>query len=220
MSGLTLGIDTASLVSVGLARDGQVLAAEVVPDPRGHVEQLTPLIARVCADAGVRIADLDLIVVGLGPGPFTGLRVGIVTARTLALVSGASLHGVCSLDVIAAAHRGQGRFVVAADARRREVYWAAYDDAGSRVDGPYVSAPDALPDGPVVGPAVDLYPDRLAAAAGPRALDPGLLATVGPELPDAGRSPLYLRRPDAAVSTGRKSVLPRLRRPAGGIARG
>ena len=101
-TGLTLGIDTASLVSVGLARDGHVLAAEVVADPRGHVEQLTPLVARVCAGAGVRIVDLDRIVVGLGPGPFTGLRVGIVTARTLALVGGSALHGVCSLDVIAA----------------------------------------------------------------------------------------------------------------------
>ena len=209
MTGLTLGIDTASLVSVGIARDGSVLAADVVADHRAHVEELTPLVARVCTEAGVRVSDLDRIVVGLGPGPFTGLRVGIVTARMLALVSGAELRGVCSLDVIAAGHRSEVGFVVAADARRREVYWAAYDEHGRRTDGPHVSAPTDVPDLPVVGPAVDLYPDRLSAVDGPRTLDPGLLAMRGWELPDAGTAPLYLRRPDAAESIRRKSVLTR-----------
>lgn len=209
MTESVLGIDTASLVSVGVASGNEVLARSVVADPRAHVEQLTPLIARVCAEAGVRIADLDRIIVGLGPGPFTGLRVGIVTARMLAAVTGAELRGVCSLDVIAADHRSDVDFVVAADARRREVYWAAYDKDSRRIDGPNVSAPADVPARPVVGPAVALYPDDLQAVEGPRTLDPGTLASRGWELPDAGTQPLYLRRPDAAESIRRKSVLTR-----------
>lgn len=211
-SGLTLGIDTASLISVGVAKGRQVLAAEVIADPRAHVEQLTPLIQRVCSDSGVRLADLERIVIGVGPGPFTGLRVGIVTARMLAAVTGAELRGVCSLDGIAAAHSATGSFLVAADARRREVYWAEYDLEGRRIDGPRVSAAADVPRRPVIGPAVDLYPDVLAGVDGPRALDPGLLAARGWELPDAGGRPLYLRRPDATESTRRKSVLPRVQR--------
>ena len=69
-----------------------------------HVEKLTPLIAACVESAGVRLADLEQIVVGLGPGPFTGLRVGIVSAQVLASVLGCALHGVCSLDVLAAQH--------------------------------------------------------------------------------------------------------------------
>ena len=102
---------------------------------------------------------------------------------------------------------GRDGFVVASDARRREVYWARYTPAGQRVDGPRVSAPDQVPALPTVGPGADLYPDRLTAVLGPRQLDPGLLAARGHDLPDAGREPLYLRRPDAAEPTRRKSVL-------------
>ena len=98
-------------------------------------------------------------------------------------------------------------FVVATDARRREVYWAGYAADGRRTTGPPVSAPADVPRRPTVGPAVDLYPDQLLAAPGPRVLDPGLLAVRGPGLPDAGREPLYLRRPDATEPTRRKSVL-------------
>lgn len=214
---LTLAIDTASLVSVGLAADQQVLAAEVIADPRGHVEQLTPLVQRVVANAGVRLGDLDRIVVGLGPGPYTGLRVGIVTARILSAVTGAELRGVCSLDVIAVAHEADESFVVATDARRREVYWAEYGADGRRIDGPHVSAPVDVPHRPVVGPAVDLHPDILRGAPGPRALDPAVLAARGWDLAErdvegaADLRPLYLRRPDAVESTQRKSVLPRQR---------
>ena len=121
---------------------------------------------------------------------------------------GCALHGVCSLDVLAAQHERQATdFVVATDARRHEVYWARYGPDGVRIGEPQVSAPDALPDLPVVGPAADLYADRLRAVPGPRVLDPGILALVGPRLPDAGHEPLYLRRPDATESVRRKSVL-------------
>jgi tRNA threonylcarbamoyl adenosine modification protein YeaZ len=211
---LVLGLDTATVVTVGVARDDQVLATATVADRLVHAEQLMPSVRSACARAGVRPRDLDLLVVGLGPGPFTGLRVGVVTARVLSSVLGIDLHGVCSLDVIATAYAEQapgGDFVTATDARRREVYWARYDRDGRRQDGPRVSAPADVPRLPTVGPAAELYPDALAAVPGPRELDPALLAVRGPELPDAGREPLYLRRPDAAVPTRRKTVLVRRR---------
>ena len=126
----------------------------------------------------------------------------------LASVLGCGLHGVCSLDVLAAQHERQPTdFVVATDARRHEVYWARYGPDGVRIGEPQVSMPEALPELPVVGPAADLYPDRLWAVPGPRVLDPGILALTGPGLPDAGHEPLYLRRPDATESVRRKSVL-------------
>jgi tRNA threonylcarbamoyl adenosine modification protein YeaZ len=207
---LVLGLDTSTVVNVGLARGNQVLAQLTIADRMAHVEQLTPAIRDCLGQAGVRLADLDQIVVGLGPGPFTGLRVGVVTAQVLSTVAGVPLRGVCSLDVLAAqfaARSPSGRFLVATDARRREVYWAGYAADGRRTTGPAVSAPPDVPRDPAIGPAVDLYPDLLVPAPGPRALDPGVLAVCGPDLPDAGREPLYLRRPDAAEPTRRKSVL-------------
>ncbi|HEV2872805.1 MAG TPA: tRNA (adenosine(37)-N6)-threonylcarbamoyltransferase complex dimerization subunit type 1 TsaB, partial [Actinomycetota bacterium] len=198
---LVLALDTSTVVNVGLARGDRVLAQATIADRMAQVEQLTPAIRDCLSQAGVRLADLGQIVVGLGPGPFTGLRVGVVTARILASVGGVELRGVCSLDVLAAQFAGQfpaSDFVVATDARRREVYWAAYDADGRRRTGPAVSPPADVPRRPAVGPAVDLYPDLLLATPGPRALDPGVLAVRGPELPDAGQEPLYLRRPDAA----------------------
>lgn len=209
-AGLVLGIDTSTTVNVGLARDGQVIDVATVADRLAHVEQLTPLIRQLLAAADVTSAGLDHVVVGLGPGPFTGLRVGIATARVLAWVNSTPLRGVCSLDVLAAEYareRPPGAFVVATDARRHEVYWARYAADGSRLDGPRVSAPDEVPRLPVVGPGASLYPDRLEAALGPQVLDPGVLASRGLSLPEAGTEPLYLRRPDATEPTRRKSVL-------------
>ena len=210
---LVLALDTSTAVTVGLARDGEVLASERVTDRVAHVEQLVPLVDRCLAAAGAGLRDVAHLVVGLGPGPFTGLRVGIVTAQVLGHVRGTPVHGVCSLDVIALAHAAGGatdggdEFVVATDARRREVYWARYAPDGSRIDGPGVSDPDTVPRLPTVGPAADLYADRLRTVAGPRSLDAGLLAARGLELPSAGSEPLYLRRPDATEPGRRKSVL-------------
>ena len=214
---LVLALDTSTVVNVGLARGDQVLAQATIADRMAHVEQLTPAVRDCLSQAGVRVADLAQIVVGLGPGPFTGLRVGVVTAQVLASVAGVQLHGVCSLDALAAQFAAQspdGEFVVATDARRREVYWAGYTPDGRRTSGPTVSAPADVPRRPTVGPALGFYPDQLLAAPGPRALDPGVLAVRGPALPDAGREPLYLRRPDAAEPTRRKSVLPTAARSA------
>lgn len=210
---VVLGVDTASVVTVGLTVDGAVAASGQVSDRMAHVEQLTPLIRRLCAEAGVRPGDLTDVVVGLGPGPYTGLRVGIVTARVLAELAGAQLRGICSLDVIAAQHAAEHapgqEFLVATDARRREVYWARYAPDGQRLDGPAVNRAADLPRVPTVGPGADLYPDDLIVAAGPRVLDPATLVLAGPTLADAGTAPLYLRRPDAAEPGRRKSVLVR-----------
>ena len=212
---LVLAVDTSTTVAVGLARGSEVLARAGVADRRLHVEQLTPSVQQCLAEAGLRARDLDLVVVGLGPGPFTGLRVGIATAQVLASALGVPWRGVCSLDVLARQHvpgraaadaSGQA-FVVATDARRREVYWARYDADGTRVEGPAVGDPAAVPRLPTVGPAAEVYPEALQSVAGPRTLDPGVLAVHGLDLPDAGRQPLYLRRPDAAEPSRRKSVL-------------
>jgi len=210
---LVLALDTATVVNVGLARGAEVLAVATVDDRMAHAEQLMPLVADVLGRSGVRVADLDQIVVGLGPGPFTGLRVGVVTAQILATVTGVALHGVASLDVLAAEYAQYpdeppaGEFVVATDARRREVYWARYAADGTRLAGPAVDRPDAVPREPTIGPAVDLYPELLVAAPGPRRLDPGVMAVRGPDLADAGAEPLYLRRPDATEPSRPKSVL-------------
>lgn len=204
---LTLGIDTSTDVRVGLATDGAVLASAAVTDTRAHAEQLMPLIRDTLQRAGGRLADVTRIVVGAGPGPFTGLRVGVATAQTLGFALGVSVRGVCSLDACAAGYDGTaGEFLVLSDARRREVYWARYAADGSRLTGPFVGPVSDLPQLPITGPG--------AALAGGTAspLDGGLLALAGPNLPDEGLSPLYLRRPDAEVPTRRKSTLlqPRL----------
>lgn len=211
---VVLGIDTATDVRVGLARDGVVVARGAVEDRRAHAEQLLPLVQRVLAEAGASVADLTGIAVGVGPGPFTGLRVGVAAAQTLGEALGIPVRGACSLDVVALEwvarpDAPRGEFAVAADARRKEVYWATYAADGSRVAGPFVTAPSEVPDVPLAGPGAALTGRE---GAGPDALDAGLLAAGIDRLPDAGLVPLYLRRPDAEVPTTRKSTLlaPRL----------
>jgi tRNA threonylcarbamoyl adenosine modification protein YeaZ len=211
---IVLGIDTSTVVAVGLAVGGEAVATASLDDRMAHVEQLAVLVKQVSATAGVSLNQLSEIVVGLGPGPFTGLRVGIVTAQVLSATLGARLHGVCSLDVIAAQYVAEqsaqvldSDFVVATDARRREVYWARYGGDGTRVQGPAVNLPMAVPRLPTVGPGADLYAGALDAVAGPRTLSPALLVASGPSLPQAGTQPLYLRRPDASEPGRRKPVL-------------
>ncbi len=210
-TGLWLGIDTATGVCAGVARQGEVLATGSVPRHNAHAESLMPLVSEVVEQAGITLGDLAGVVVGLGPGPFTGLRVGIVTAQTLAFVLDVPLKGVCSLDVVALQHAAtgpSGPYLVATDARRKELYWAAYDARGARTGGPEVTRPTELPHLPVVGPGAELYPDAVQGGV-PYALDAGVLAAHAERLPDAGTEPLYLRRPDAEVPTTVKSALPR-----------
>ncbi|OLT04275.1 tRNA (adenosine(37)-N6)-threonylcarbamoyltransferase complex dimerization subunit type 1 TsaB, partial [Pseudonocardia sp. CNS-004] len=146
---LVLALDTATpAVTAGvveLTDDTALLrAARVEHDARKHAELLMPAVQAVCGDAATALRGIDAIVVGAGPGPFTGLRVGMVTAAALGDALGVPVHGVCSLDAIAVDAAGEGPLLVVTDARRREVYWAGYDADGGRVDGPHVQAPAAV----------------------------------------------------------------------------
>ena len=139
-----------------------------------HGEQLAPLIVRALEDAGIVRQDLTAIAVGVGPGPFTGLRVGLVTARTLGFVLEIPVYGVCTLDVDRASRSSapappHGSFLVATDARRKEVYWASYDADGRRLDGPGrdPAGRRAPPTRPVAGAGPVLYPDAFPHADRP-----------------------------------------------------
>ncbi|MBX6750826.1 MAG: tRNA (adenosine(37)-N6)-threonylcarbamoyltransferase complex dimerization subunit type 1 TsaB, partial [Micromonosporaceae bacterium] len=139
---------TAAVVAIADRTTVTPLAQRSTVDERAHGELLAPAMTAVLADAGVRAADLAAIVVGVGPGPFTGLRVGLVTAATMAQALAIPAYGVCSLDAIGWASaegdrsRGGGLTLVATDARRREIYWALYRN-GVAVTPPAVDRPAA-----------------------------------------------------------------------------
>ncbi|GHE10824.1 tRNA (adenosine(37)-N6)-threonylcarbamoyltransferase complex dimerization subunit type 1 TsaB [Klenkia taihuensis] len=197
---LTLAIDTATpTLVVGVADGDRVLAEAGVPSGTRHAELLTPTVTDVLARAGVAVADLARLVVGLGPGPYTGLRVGIVTAAALGDVVGVPVHGVCSLDAV-----GEGPRVVVTDARRKEVYWRAYD--GGPLGGPDVGRPEELdlPDLPVVGDA--RFAERLGREVAPAEVTTAGLLRAVPAGEPAPLTPLYLRRPDAVPNVVRKPV--------------
>ena len=200
-------IDTSTpAVSAGLVRVDagvRVLAERVVVDGRRHGELLAVGVREVLA-AGTP----DVVVVGVGPGPFTGLRVGIMTAAAFADARRLPVLGVCSLDGLAAP-----RTAVVTDARRKEVYWAVYDDAGERADGPHVTTPaaarEAIGDLRVVGDGAVLY--GFAADGGLRYPSVGRLAEVAVRrhlegLDALPLTPLYLRRPDATEPGAAKKV--------------
>jgi tRNA threonylcarbamoyl adenosine modification protein YeaZ len=209
-----LAFDTATAaVTVALYDGGRVVASSTRVDAMRHGELLAPAITSVLDEAWVPRQDVTAIAVGVGPGPFTGLRVGLVTARTLGLALDIPVYGVCTLDVLAAQavdDLGVAEpFLVATDARRKEVYWAGYDAQGTRVDGPHVARPaDVASTGPVVGLGARLYPEAFPRASGPELPDAGVLARVvadeRAELLDP--EPLYLRRPDVAAPSRPKRV--------------
>ena len=212
---MLLAFDTATpLVTVALHDGAEVVAERVSERPMKHGEQLAPLIEAVLRDAGIVRQDLTAIGVGVGPGPFTGLRVGLVTARTLGFVLEIPVYGVCTLDVlaveaVATGSVGESEFVVATDARRKEVYLASYDAAGVRLAGPDVLRPaDAETRLPVVGEGAVLYPESFPDARSPGRPSAGWLARVvteeRAELVDP--EPMYLRRPDAATPGTPKRV--------------
>ena len=216
---LILAFDTATpAVTVAAADGSDVLAHESVVDARRHGELLAPAISMVLAKAGAGPEDVTAIAVGTGPGPYTGLRVGLVTARVLGGTLGVPVHGVCTLDVIAAEARqaaGGSDFIVATDARRREVYWARYAASGRRLADPQVSAPALVPAGlPVAGEGPVLHPALGAAGLiEPRYPSAQALAGIAAEhlasgAPPAPAEALYLRRPDAREPGRPKRVTP------------
>lgn len=202
MTPTVLAIDTATAaVTAGVARGTTVLAERVTLDARAHAERLTPNILAALGDAGMAMGDLEAVVVGCGPGPFTGLRVGMATAAAYSHALGIPVYGVCSLDAIGV--RTTGDTLVVTDARRREVYWARYRD-GRRVHGPAVSAPAAVDAGAACSVAGS--PEHAALFGLPvlgitQPTTAGLVAAVGDwEAEPEPLVPLYLRRPDAKPS--------------------
>jgi len=200
---MLLAFDTATPhVTVALHDGDRVVSTYASTEAMRHGENLAPGIAHVLAEAGAISRDVTAIAVGVGPGPFTGLRVGLVTARTMAMALAIPVYGVCTLDVIAAEVAGAGvagEFLVATDARRKEVYLAAYDDTG-RTTGPDVLRPaDAASGRPVAGQGALLYPEAFPHAIEPVFPSAAALCDVvvneRAELLDP--EPLYLRRPDA-----------------------
>lgn len=211
---MLLAFDTATpAVTVAVADGEQVLAASVAVDARRHGELLAPAISTVLAQAGVDRRDLTGVAVGVGPGPFTGLRVGLVTARTLGAVLRIPVVGVCTHDHLALEAGLAAVFRVVTDARRKEVHWAEYDGAGEpsrprRLTGPHVAKPaDVAFDGPAVGAGAALYGDLFPAAREPLYPSAAALARwVARGLPTLDPTPLYLRRPDVAEPHERKHV--------------
>jgi tRNA threonylcarbamoyl adenosine modification protein YeaZ len=204
---------TAAVVTVG---DTVVLAAHRAQlDARGHSELLSPSIADCLREVGIDASDLAAVVAGIGPGPYTGLRVGLVTAVAIADALGIPVYGACSLDAIGVAAADEPALLVATDARRREVYWARYD-RGRRVAGPAVDRPaDIELDGiaAVAGAGGELYSDVWPnlRRRPERYPDPVPLVTLALDrlrsgAPSEPLSPLYLRRPDAVVPGAPKSV--------------
>jgi tRNA threonylcarbamoyl adenosine modification protein YeaZ len=243
---LGLVIDTSSAaVTAGVVEFGSdpggsaaagpsVLASRRTIDARGHGELLAPAVRDCLAEAGVRMSDLAAVVAGVGPGPFTGLRVGLVTAAVLADARGIPAYGVCSLDAIAAElaaeyraaesrvaehraveHRAEasGELLVAGDARRKEVYWARYAD-GRRLSDPAVDKPADLRVAvtAMAGAGARMYAELLGFSLLDRDFPPvsGLAALAARRVLDRAPSepltPLYLRRPDAVAGAASKRV--------------
>lgn len=202
-----LALDTSVGVSVAVLNDDQVLAQFTDTAHGIQGEQTAAQIKILLEQCGLSVQDITHVVVGVGPGPFTGLRVGIATAQAFALARGIPVVGICSLDAVA--YEFGNACVVVTDARRKELYWAKYDK--QRILGPNVNTPLELAkeqtNSVFVGPAANLYPEfiqgqkvSLTAAA----LGKLFVTGAAKQLPV---TPLYLRKPDAQEPTTRKSVL-------------
>lgn len=228
---LVLGLDTATAATtvavVEVTADRVIGRADrQAVDPRGHGELLAPQITAVLAEAGARPADLVAVVAGTGPGPFTGLRVGLATAAALGQALNLPTYEVCSLDALAAAVPGRpgDRLLVATDARRKEIYWAVYEPGTAvPVAGPAVDRPAAVADRlaglgvrVAVGEGAHRYLDQLGVAVREQPRYPDARELVGLAADRVRRAapgeplvPRYLRRPDAATPRPPKRVLPR-----------
>ena len=202
-----LAIDTSVGVSVAILRSNDEVTQSQAVDHGMQGELTAELISKVVSDSGLKIEEITDVVVGVGPGPFTGLRVGLVTASVFAHAREIPIHGICSLDAIAFDFAKP--CIVVTDARRKELYWTRYE--GIRIGEPQVSKPEVIasqfPDADFVGPGANLYPDYVSGnvtelKAGSLAK---LFASGSAQLVDL--SPMYLRKPDAVEPTLRKSVL-------------
>lgn len=209
---MLLSIDTSAGTSVAIVdRDQGIISEAGESDTRRHAEVIGELIAQVLKDSGAAIAELSGVVAGMGPGPFTGLRVGIAAANTFALGAGKPVVRVVSHDGIAWGYYAGGAtapLLVVTDARRREVYWSAYEGADEfglpvRSQGPALTTPAELE----VAVADYARYDRVD-ATGVSAGASGMLAEglFQHGRPFAGKEALYLRPPDVTVPKAPKRV--------------
>ncbi|MEO8262442.1 MAG: tRNA (adenosine(37)-N6)-threonylcarbamoyltransferase complex dimerization subunit type 1 TsaB [Pseudolysinimonas sp.] len=196
---MLLAIDTSAGTSVAVVDAGCVLGQAEEADTRGHAEHIGTLIQHALAEAGARPDEITGVVAGMGPGPFTGLRVGIAAARAFAAGRGIPVHPVASHDAVA--YGRTAPTLVVTDARRREVAWTAYD--GDHTDGPHLAHPEEL------ATAVEGYAryervdaDRISAASLALVAEQRL-AAARPTGPD---QPLYLRAPDVTMPGAPKRV--------------
>jgi tRNA threonylcarbamoyl adenosine modification protein YeaZ len=196
-----LALDTAtSRTDVAIVDGEHILAHAHADGATAHGEALGIVVSDVLNAAGSQV---DAVAVGTGPGPFTGLRVGLAFARTFAFARSIPVYGICTLDVLAAATSIQGEFLVATDARRKEIYWARYIE-GVRVDGPHVEKPAEVAARfgvlPVVGEGAHTYAALFPHASGPLLPDAAALARLAMTWSSEGRDlPIdarYLRQPD------------------------
>ncbi len=198
---MLLAIDTSAGTSVAVVDGDRVLSEASDPGTRGHAELIGTLIQRALADALATPADITGVVSGMGPGPFTGLRVGIAAARAFAAGRGIPVHPVASHDAVAAGRTAPT--LVVTDARRREVAWTTYDADGAATNGPHLARPEELET------SVEGYGDyeRIDAAEVSAAslglVAARLLATGRPTGPE---HPLYLRAPDVTMPGAPKRV--------------
>lgn len=204
---MLLAIDTSAGTSVAVVdpTTRQVLAVRETDDTRRHAEVVGPFLDEVLRDAGITPADVTGVAAGMGPGPFTGLRVGIAAARTFAAARGVPVLPVVSHDAVAAGQ--DGPLVVLTDARRREVAWSAYDADGVRVAGPGLARPADLDDVLRASRPDTVDWRRVTAATIPAGRLGVLVADrLASGAPLAADTPVYLREPDVTVPGAPKRV--------------
>ena len=196
-----------AVVGVAAALDGEIVASEQVVTDRRHAEELTPMVASVLAAVGWSVGDVDTFAVDVGPGRFTGLRVGLATVRTLALAVDAPVVGLTSLELLAAEHAGPVCAVV--DARRNEVFQQRFVDGvavGDAAVGPASEMAEHVVAGDlVIGDGADRYvdaygPHRTVAGRDPLATTLARLAASRPAVPGPRVEPIYLRDADVQIN--------------------
>ncbi|MEI9908048.1 MAG: tRNA (adenosine(37)-N6)-threonylcarbamoyltransferase complex dimerization subunit type 1 TsaB [Actinomycetota bacterium] len=196
---ISLAIDTStSRTSVAIVEGNALLWHGFRDGATSHGSALPALVSE-----GLAVQQrIDQVVVGMGPGPYTGLRVGIAFAHTFALARRIPVVGVCSIDAIASLVHEDFEFIVATDARRKEIYWAKYS-MGTRVDGPHVDRPEVVAqlDLPIYGEGAVKY--SIASADDPLYPDSLSLVTLSQSTDSQISEPLYLRRPDAVPTKER-----------------
>ena len=208
---MLLAFDTATTRVTVALHDGEGVVASLDSDEGlRHGELLAPAIQQVLRDADAIPQDVSAIAVGVGPGPFTGLRVGLVTARTMALALGIPVHGVCTLDILAAeaVDAGMDDFLVATDARRKEVYLASYVGGHRDGDPRWCARPTWPATGSWSAAGATLYPEAFPNAAAPEHPSAVVLCDVVVRERHAllDPEPLYLRRPDVMEPRAPKRV--------------